>query len=121
MDAMSWIVIIGGLLICALVVYFGTFSLRVCEKSIFHGSGVPAKMAQMVLSSVHITSQVLFSIFVIVILILLMLQEVITTDAGLPLLSAVAGYILGKNFRDVALTTEDFKKKTNNGGKLEEN
>ena len=112
MDAMLWIVIVGGLITCAAVVCFGTFSLHVCNQNIFPHSGVPAKMAQMVLSSVHITSQVLFSIFVIVILILLMIKEVITTDAGLPLLSAVAGYILGKNFRDVALTTEDFKKKT---------
>jgi len=97
MDPMSWVMIIGGAVVIGSVVFFGAFSLRVAEKSVFHASGVPAKMAQMILSSVHITSQVIFGIFVIVILILLMLKETITTDAGLPLVSAVAGYILGKN------------------------
>jgi len=97
MDAISWVVIIGGVVVIGSVVFFGTFSLGVAERSVFHGSSVPAKMAQMILSSVHITSQVLFGIFVIVILILLMLQKIITTDAGLPLVSAVVGYILGNS------------------------
>ena len=109
MDAMLWIVIIGGSLICSLIIFFGAYSLYVCSKCIFPGSGNPPKMAQMVLSSVHITSQVLFSIFIIVILILLMIKEIVTTDAGLPLLSAVTGYILAKNIRDVA-PREDSKK-----------
>ncbi len=113
MDTISWIVIVGGLVISALVVIFGIISLRVGERSVFHGSGVPAKMAQMILSSVHITSQVLFSVFLIDMLILLMIQKVITTDAGLPLLSAVTGYILGKNFKDVDFSSEGIKKKTN--------
>lgn len=107
MDMLSWVVIIGGILTSLFTICFGIFSLYIGEKSIFKGSGLPASMAQMLLSSVHITSQHLLGVLVIVILSLLMVHRVLNTEAGLPLLSAVIGYLLGKTFKDVTFTSEN--------------
>ncbi len=112
MNTLSWIISIAGLLISVFIIGFGIVSLRIGEKSIFPGSGAPASMAQMVLSSVHITSQHLLGVLIIMILSLLMTHQVLTIESGLPLLSAVIGYLLGKNFKDVSFTSEDKNKKT---------
>jgi hypothetical protein len=112
MDTLSWVIIAGGVLASFFIIGFGIFSLYIGEKSIFPGSGIPASMAQMLLSSVHITSQHLLGALIIVILSLLMAHQVLTTEAGLPLLSAVIGYLLGKNFKDVSFTSENKSQKS---------
>ncbi|MFH1187596.1 MAG: hypothetical protein V1688_01905 [bacterium] len=102
-------IIIGGLITSILIVGFAIFSLRIGEKSIFHGSGAPTSMAQMLLSSVHVTSQNIIGILIIVILSLLITGNVLTTESGMPLLSVIIGYLLGKNFKDVSFTPQEKK------------
>lgn len=111
METLSWVIVVGGILASAFIIGFGIFSLQIGERSVFHGSGVPASMAQMLLSSVHITSQHLLGVLIIVVLTLLMVHRVLNTEAGLPLLSAVVGYLLGKNFKDVSFTSESKNQK----------
>lgn len=111
MGTLSWVIVVGGILASVFIIGFGIVSLYIGEKSIFRGSGIPVSMAQMLLSSVHITSQHLLGVLIIVTLSLLMAHGVLTTEAGLPLLSAVVGYLLGKNFKDVSFTPEDRSQK----------
>src|SRR5665647_1990122 len=94
MEILSWVIIIGEILASLFIIGFGMFSLYIGEKSIFHGSGLPTSMAQTLLSSVHITPKYLLEVLVIVILSLLMVHRVLSTEAGLPLLSAVIGLSL---------------------------
>ncbi len=104
MNTLSWSIIISGGVISLFVIGFGIFTIWAAKESIFHGSGAPISMSKMLLSSVHITSQHLLGILIIVILSLLIANQILETNAGLPVLSAIAGYLLGKTFKDVTFT-----------------
>ena len=58
-------------------------------------------MSQALLSSLHITSQMIFGVFGVVILAWLISRDIITAEAGLPILSATTAYLLGKSYKDV--------------------
>jgi hypothetical protein len=100
------------MLAALLVMGFASISLRKDEKSVLHGSGVPASIAQMLLSSVHISSQHLLGVLIMVILSFLIGQRAISTEAGLPLVSAVVGYLVGTNFKDVSFISGKKGKET---------
>jgi uncharacterized membrane protein YeaQ/YmgE (transglycosylase-associated protein family) len=70
-------------------------------KSIFSGSGKPVSMAKIVLSSIHITAQILFGVLVIGIICVMIMEDKIKSEAGLPIISGIVGYLLGKSFKDV--------------------
>lgn len=91
---------VAGLLILACYVV----ALLIAMNSIFKGSGSPISMAQTVLSSIHVASQHLLGVLVITVVCVLMVKNIITSAAGLPLLSAVAGYLLAKTFKDVNIS-----------------
>jgi len=59
-------------------------------------------MAHTLLSSLHVTAQHLIGILIIVIIGVLMTHGTLQSQAGMPLLSAVAGYLLGKGFKDIS-------------------
>ena len=103
MEATPMILIVGGI-ICILMVGIYISALIIGMKSIFHGSGVPISMAQTLLSSIHVTTQHLLGVLIIILICILMVQKAVTSEAGLPLLSAVAGYLLAKTFKDVAIS-----------------
>jgi hypothetical protein len=86
-----------------LILFNAGWSIWVGRKSIFPGSGVPNEMAQVLLSSIHLIGQQLVAIFVIVIIAILICYGCIDSQAGLPIISAVAGYCLAKSFKDVAI------------------
>lgn len=100
MEATSIVLIVGGS-VCLLMIAIYIVALIVAMKSIFQNSGSPISMAQTLLSSIHVTSQHLLGVLIIMLICILMLNKTVTSDAGLPLLSAVAGYLLAKTFRDV--------------------
>ncbi len=110
MDPNIVILNIGGVTAIVIVTIYAT-SLSCGEKSIFRGSGSPISMAQMLLSSLHATGQILFGISAIMLLALLILNDTISSDAGLPIFSAIVAYLLGKTYKDISFLS---KKKKNN-------
>ncbi len=99
---MNNLVIIIGLAIAVLILIIHAISISIAAKSIFQGSSSPISMAQMLLSSLHTSGQILFGVLAVVILVLLMLNKIISSDAGLPIFSAVVAYLLGKTYKDVS-------------------
>lgn len=114
MESTTAILVAAGV-ISLLIIINSIWSLLVAQKDIFRGSGVPISMAQVLLSSMHFASQHFLAVLIIVILGILISTKTIESQAGLPIFSAVAGYCLGKSFKDVAITvsrkSEDQDKK----------
>jgi len=81
-----------------LIILFGFYSLYVSKKSIFQGSGKPEKMASMVLDSIYLMAKNLVGVFIITAILILMSENLITNDQGLPVVTLVVGYLLGKEF-----------------------
>lgn len=98
------IVLGTGSLASLLIFLTACWALCVAKKSIFPGSGAPVSMAEVLLSSIHLIGQQLVAVFVIVIIAILMCCGLIDRQAGLPIISAVAGYCLAKSFKDVSIT-----------------
>lgn len=96
------VIIIIGLAVAVLMVIIYTLSIYWGQKSIFSGSGSPISMAQMLLSSLQTSGQMLFGLLAVVILALLILNKIISSDAGLPMFSAVVAYLLGKTYKDIS-------------------
>lgn len=120
METTTMILIVGGA-ICIFMIVIYISALRIGMKSIFHGSGAPISMAQTLLSSIHVTTQHLLGVLIIILICLLMVNKIITSEAGLPLLSAVAGYLLGKTFKDVSISpSKKSTKDSNNQNKKAE-
>lgn len=86
--------------------------MKLSAKHIFEGSGKPISMAKIVLSSIQMTAQILFGILVIGIICIMILDGKITSDAGLPIVSGIVGYLLGKSFKDVYEGTSRSRKPT---------
>lgn len=103
MSATSLILIVGSAIVLVMIAIY-VFAIIVGMKSIFPGSGSPISMAQTLLSSIHVTIQHLLGALIIILICLLMIEDIITSEAGLPLLSAVSGYLLAKSFKDVNIT-----------------
>jgi hypothetical protein len=103
MDISASVLIVGGIIVFVMIIIY-VVALVVGMKSIFKGSGAPISMVQMLLSTVHVTTQHLLGVLIIILLCLLMISKIITSEAGLPLLSAVAGYLLAKTFKDVNIS-----------------
>ncbi len=112
MEVTIIVLIIGGVT-CLLMITIYITALVIGMKSVFHGSGTPISMAQMLLSSIHVTTQHLLGVLIIILICILMVKNIVTSEAGLPLLSAVAGYLLAKTFKDVDISPTK-KSKSNN-------
>ena len=102
MDSISCTILAMFVIICLGIIGFGMYSLNIGSRKIFPGSGTPISMAQMLLSSIHVTSQILLGVLIIAIISLLISNKIITAEAGLPVLSVISGYLLGKNFKDIS-------------------
>ncbi|MGP8212277.1 MAG: hypothetical protein ACLQU0_12510 [Syntrophobacteraceae bacterium] len=103
MDITSMVLLIACF-VCLLIVAIYFNGHRIAGKSIFPGSGSPISMAQTLLSSIHVVTQHLLGVLIITLMCILMIKNIVTSEAGLPLLSAVAGYLLGKTFKDVEIS-----------------
>lgn len=102
---------------CIGIIGFGVYSLAVGAKRIFEGSGSPIAMAQMLLGSIHVTSQILLGLLIISIISLLISAKIVDAASGLPVLSVVSGYLLGKSFKDVSSTPSKKGSRSSNGKK----
>jgi hypothetical protein len=87
---------------CIGIIGFGVYSLVVGSRKIFPGSGSPIAMAQMLLSSIHVTAQILLGLLIISVISILIANKVIEPNSGLPVLSVISGYLLGKSFKDIS-------------------
>ena len=103
MNDTSLILIVGGAIVLVMILIY-VVALWVGMKSIFPDSGSPISMAQTLLSSIHVTIQHLLGVLIIILICILMVEKIITSEAGLPLLSAVSGYLLAKTFKDVNIS-----------------
>jgi hypothetical protein len=101
MQKSSLLILAATVFVILLVIIYGWYIMWLSATNIFRGSGKPISMAKVVLSSVHITAQILFGVLVIGIVSVMMLEGKITPDAGLPVISGIVGYLLGKSFKDV--------------------
>jgi hypothetical protein len=72
--------------------------LCVSQKTIFSGSGKPEKMASMVLQSIYLMAKNLVGVFIITAILILMSEKLILNNQGLPIVTLVVGYLLGKEF-----------------------
>ena len=111
MELTNTVLIIGGI-ICLLMITIYITAIVVGKKSIFPGSGSPISMAQTLLSLIHVISQYFLGVLIIILICILMVNKVVTSEAGLPLLSAVAGYLLAKTFKDVNISPSKKSKPT---------
>lgn len=111
MDIVFIILIIFGV-VCLGIIGFGAYTINTGADSVFKGSGSPISMAQMLLSSIHITSQILLGVLIVTIISLLIAKKIISEEAGLPVLSVISGYLLGKNFKDVSFVPSKKTKKS---------
>jgi len=70
--------------------------LLAATKSIFHGSGHPVDMANIAFKSVMKISQIIVGMVVISVITLLMVSSKISNEVGLPIITTIVGYLLGK-------------------------
>ncbi len=81
-----------------LIFCYGLYTLCISRKTIFPGSGQPHKMAAMVLEACYLMAKYLVGIFIVTAIIVLICEKVITTEQGLPAVTLIIGYLLGKGF-----------------------
>ena len=98
------------LIILTSIVVTYILALHKAANKIWSGSGDPLSMSQMLLASLHSIGQIFFGIFFLSIIFLLIKSNLLSTDSGLPVMSALVAYILGKGFRE---TTFFLKQKKN--------
>ena len=98
MNISTTVILIAAGSCCLLIIFFGIYSLYVSKENIFTGSGKPEKMASMVLESIYLMAKNLVGIFIISAILILMSEKLISNDQGLPIVTLVVGYLLGKEF-----------------------
>lgn len=101
MNSITLGIIIITMLLIVIIIIYSIFIMRLSARNIFQGSGKPISMAKIVLSSIHITAQILFGILVIGIISIMIVENKVESQAGLPIISGIIGYLLGKSFKDV--------------------
>lgn len=78
------------------VVYSG--ALHVASKNIFSGSGAPINMANVLLRSIIAAGQIIAGIAILAVISALIASDKIASEVGLPIIAALTGYLVGKNF-----------------------
>jgi len=87
-----------GLVVFA-VILFGiiAFISHFGIKNLFSGSGDPASVSQSFSEMMRTYGQVAIGLFVILSLVALMIESKVSSEAAMPVISLVAGYILGSS------------------------
>lgn len=98
----SILILMAGAITGLFIVGIYTFSIWHASKTIFAGSDAPISMSQALLSSLHITGQLLFGVIAVIVLSVLMTEGIINSEAGLPIFSAMVAYLLGKGYKDIS-------------------
>ncbi|MEW5805170.1 MAG: hypothetical protein AB1721_00340 [Patescibacteria group bacterium] len=100
--------IISFVIVIILMIQYLVSVCRAAEK-IWPNSGDPLSMSQMLLASLQANAQILFGILALFILFVLMEEKIISSEAGLPIFSALAAYLLGKGFKESSFLNKNKK------------
>ncbi|HEY8690321.1 MAG TPA: hypothetical protein VIM07_13880, partial [Chitinophagaceae bacterium] len=96
LQAVSWVVLIATGIIMLLIIVFNFYVMNIGSKKVFEGSGTPISMAQAILNSIQATSQFLFGIYIVSVLFILIIEETISSEVGIPIITSVVGFLLGR-------------------------
>lgn len=80
------------------ILSFGLYSLCISKNKVFPGSEKPEKMASMILESIYLMAKSLIGVFIVTAILLLMSEKIISNEQGLPIVTLIVGYIVGKEF-----------------------
>ncbi|MEI7503362.1 MAG: hypothetical protein WCI31_06165 [Prolixibacteraceae bacterium] len=100
MNTSSIYVLAATVIIIVLVLIYQYYVLSLSAENIFRGSGTPISMAKIVLSAVQISVQLLFGMVVVALICVLILEDKLKSETGMPIISATIGFMLGKSFKD---------------------
>lgn len=92
----SCAVLISTAVLMLLILGFNIYVMNIGSKKIFGGSGSPISMAQAILNSIQATSQFLFGIFIVALLAILIIEKVVDSNVGIPVITSVVGFLLGR-------------------------
>ena len=73
-------------------------ALYLASEKIFSGSGVPITMANILLRSIMTAGQIIVGIAILTVITILIVSNKISSDTGLPIISILTGYLVGRNF-----------------------
>jgi len=98
MTIIIWVLVgfVIGIILAVLSI-FG-FVAKYGFPNIFPSSGKPEAMAKSLVGMMVSSSQFLVGIFVIAVIALLIIGKSIEANAGVPIISAVVGYLLGRTY-----------------------
>ena len=86
----------------AIVVFAIVFivALILASKNIFSGSGSPVDMANVLFQSIMAAGQIIVGLAFLAIITVLIVAKDISTEVGLPIITAITAYLVGKNFNN---------------------
>jgi hypothetical protein len=80
-------------------------------KEIFPNSGMPDIMGKILLASGYTFFQFMTGLLIIGIVVILIYKQILKTDVGIPIITTIAGYLLGRVFTEARMS--NFVKKIN--------
>lgn len=96
LNPVSNIILLSTGIIILLIIIYNFYVMYIASKKVFPGSGAPISMAQTILNSIQATSQFLFGMFIVSILFVLVIEKTITAEVGIPIVTSVIGFLLGR-------------------------
>src|SRR3989344_6033764 len=85
--------VVFAIVLFSIIAYISRFGI----KNLFPGSGDPANVSQSFSEMMRTYGQVAIGLFVILSLVALMIESKVSSEAAMPVISLVAGYILGSS------------------------
>ncbi|KKU03225.1 MAG: hypothetical protein UX99_C0003G0064 [Candidatus Amesbacteria bacterium GW2011_GWB1_47_26] len=85
--------VVFAIVLFGIIAYISHFGI----KNLFPGSGDPASVSQSFSEMMRTYGQVAIGLFVILSLVALMIESKVSSEAAMPVISLVAGYILGSS------------------------
>ena len=90
------LIVFGGAVVVFATIY--VTALYFASKNIFAGSGAPINMANVLLQSIMAAGQIIAGVAILAVITILMVGGKITSEVGLPIIAALTGYLVGRNF-----------------------
>lgn len=106
MDINQTIIVITSIFLIVLILIFSS-AFTAAGKSIFPGSGDPLAMGNILITTLRTSLEIIFGFFGVVILAILIANNYLTSEIGLPIIASIISYTLGKGFK----TFNDTEKK----------
>lgn len=99
------LLVVTTIFLMALIPLF-SYAFRTAGTSIFPGSGDPPAMGKILIKAIRTSSEIVFGFFGVIIIALLLANNFITSESGLPIIASIVAYILGKGFKDLSFGEE---------------